>query len=372
MAINRIDPRISIKASTVTGVTPSIPSSYDHTDSSWVDSDIYPYEFMLNAVDDRLWIRTDNGVKEIDLIGASAGVDYLPISGGTMSGNIEMPNGGRITSDGNTGAMLYFDAGANDSFLLSTDGTNLNDTYLWARKGSFTRLWSVNDPIDIFANNSRIYIGDNYNGIRLQPNAGRLIEFNNGGSLICSVTASGIEMNSGKSIISGSGESKIDFDYSSVDGVMNLYGSKAVSIFNDYGGTGSNIIAGTNSLIINLNESAGNGVLSIGVGTPNIVMYESGNFMSLTADSVNINVSNHLQVQGDISVIGSGDLYLGSNSNLYLGGVCSLDSRTVAGVGTASGFTGSMVYISNESGGAVPAFSDGTHWRRVTDRAIIS
>ena len=31
-----------------------------------------------------------------------------------------------------------------------------------------------------------------------------------------------------------------------------------------------------------------------------------------------------------------------------------------------------MIYVSDESGGAVVAFSDGTHWRRVTDRAIVS
>lgn len=31
-----------------------------------------------------------------------------------------------------------------------------------------------------------------------------------------------------------------------------------------------------------------------------------------------------------------------------------------------------MVICSDEGGGLVPAFSDGTDWRRVTDRAIIS
>ena len=31
-----------------------------------------------------------------------------------------------------------------------------------------------------------------------------------------------------------------------------------------------------------------------------------------------------------------------------------------------------MIYVSDETGGAVPAFSDGTNWRRVTDRAIVS
>ncbi len=31
-----------------------------------------------------------------------------------------------------------------------------------------------------------------------------------------------------------------------------------------------------------------------------------------------------------------------------------------------------MIYVSNESGGAVVAFSDGTSWRRLTDRAVVS
>ncbi len=33
---------------------------------------------------------------------------------------------------------------------------------------------------------------------------------------------------------------------------------------------------------------------------------------------------------------------------------------------------GKMIYVSNESGGAVPAFSDGTNWRRMTDRNTVS
>lgn len=48
-----------------------------------------------------------------------------------------------------------------------------------------------------------------------------------------------------------------------------------------------------------------------------------------------------------------------------------LRSYTVAGLPSAA-TAGQMIYVSNESGGAVPAFSDGTNWRRVTDRAIVS
>lgn len=30
------------------------------------------------------------------------------------------------------------------------------------------------------------------------------------------------------------------------------------------------------------------------------------------------------------------------------------------------------IFVSDESGGAVPAFNDGTDWRRCTDRAVVS
>ena len=39
--------------------------------------------------------------------------------------------------------------------------------------------------------------------------------------------------------------------------------------------------------------------------------------------------------------------------------------------GTTNPFS-SLIFIRDETGGAVIAFSDGTNWRRVTDRAIVS
>ena len=49
-----------------------------------------------------------------------------------------------------------------------------------------------------------------------------------------------------------------------------------------------------------------------------------------------------------------------------------LKTFTVGTVPSAATYARGLIYVSNESGGAVPAFSDGTNWRRVTDRAIIS
>ena len=48
-----------------------------------------------------------------------------------------------------------------------------------------------------------------------------------------------------------------------------------------------------------------------------------------------------------------------------------LKSYVVAGLPSASP-AGRMVYVSNASGGAVVAFSDGAAWRRVTDRTVVT
>lgn len=49
-----------------------------------------------------------------------------------------------------------------------------------------------------------------------------------------------------------------------------------------------------------------------------------------------------------------------------------LPTYTVATVPSAATYARGLIYVSDETGGAVPAFSDGTNWRRVTDRAVVS
>jgi hypothetical protein len=48
-----------------------------------------------------------------------------------------------------------------------------------------------------------------------------------------------------------------------------------------------------------------------------------------------------------------------------------LPSYTVSTLPSAA-VAGAMIYVTNETGGPVPAFADGTNWRRVTDRAIVT
>jgi len=50
----------------------------------------------------------------------------------------------------------------------------------------------------------------------------------------------------------------------------------------------------------------------------------------------------------------------------------ALDRFRVAGLPPASQWTGAQVHVSDETGGAVTACSDGEYWRRITDRTIVS
>jgi hypothetical protein len=78
--------------------------------------------------------------------------------------------------------------------------------------------------------------------------------------------------------------------------------------------------------------------------------------------------TNGLLVAGNVGIGTSAP-----STSLHVAGPVRTGSYTVATVPSASATgAGSMIYVSDETGGAVMAFSDGTDWRRVTDRAVIS
>ena len=49
-----------------------------------------------------------------------------------------------------------------------------------------------------------------------------------------------------------------------------------------------------------------------------------------------------------------------------------LKTYTVATLPTAATYPRGLIYVSNQSTGAEPAFSDGTNWRIFSTRAIVS
>lgn len=52
--------------------------------------------------------------------------------------------------------------------------------------------------------------------------------------------------------------------------------------------------------------------------------------------------------------------------------ILQLKTYTVSTLPTASTYPRGVIYVSNQSTGAEPAFSDGTNWRIFSTRAIVS
>jgi hypothetical protein len=76
-----------------------------------------------------------------------------------------------------------------------------------------------------------------------------------------------------------------------------------------------------------------------------------------------------------------GNVNLSSGHGYQVNGTTVVDSDrvaifrsyTVATVPSASGKgAGAEIFVTDETGGAIPAFSDGTNWRRYSDRAVVS
>jgi len=106
-----------------------------------------------------------------------------------------------------------------------------------------------------------------------------------------------------------------------------------------------------------------------------------------SSDSSAVTINSGLNVSGTLSVdtidtntISSGDGTVQIDDNveitgkLTMGGLLILSNQTVAQLNTLAptAAAGTMAFCTDETGGAQPVFYDGTNWRRMTDRIVIS
>lgn len=123
----------------------------------------------------------------------------------------------------------------------------------------------------------------------------------------------------------------------------------------------------------------GSGIVLASVNGPTSLASIDGNTIK-TAGNRGLQITSGV-TEGTIHVRGN-DVGVATNGNYlnqatgtvyeYADNSWASSGYTVATVPSAAAMTGKMIYVNNESGGAVMAFSDGTNWRRLTDRAIIS
>ena len=291
------------------------------------------------------------------------------------------------------------------TIVMVTEGTIYADTQ-WKL--------TTNNPIIIgttpltFEQNSAYAFGNVYaNGTAVLANsvgdtltltAGNNIEIvGNNTSKTVSIAVTGISLNSisngtsNVNVVSSGGNVTVG-----IGGTANLavFSSGGLSVSGNVQGNGSQL-TGINSFS-NISVSGGNSIVANGIS--DTLTITAGQGISIVADSATDTLTIATSTGSDIFVDGadfgtvtepvtqSDDLGLVTDAvtaqsdlgELVISGLIYpnqlvLPTYTVAELSNI-GVTpaGQMVYVSNEAGGAVPAFSDGTNWRRVTDRQIVS
>jgi hypothetical protein len=116
--------RLLLKRSNVSLEVPTIPTG--NTLNEMTDTDTFVGEFYLNAVDNRLWVRTDNGQYEIMMSGNTSGYSQtlaatLTYGNETGGYNIVITSGDTIQSVSGNSVVTLTD---NTSTIIQTDGVD--------------------------------------------------------------------------------------------------------------------------------------------------------------------------------------------------------------------------------------------------------
>ena len=112
--LNIQNSRIQQKYSTVSGGTPTIAPSTDHTDGTWTENDLYVGELYINVQDDTMFYRSLNGI--------------IPIQSGTTT--INTTTFVNKTGDTMTGALFTPTLSANTISATTIYSPSFNGTFI--------------------------------------------------------------------------------------------------------------------------------------------------------------------------------------------------------------------------------------------------
>jgi hypothetical protein len=266
--------------------------------------------------------------------------------------------------------------------------------------GSTALTWEQNSAFafgNIFANGTPVLadtVGDTLN---LTP--GTNIEIvGNAESKSVTIGVTGISLNSisngtsNVNVVSSSGNVTVG-----IDGVSNVavFSSTGLAVDGSITGNGSQLsginafstvaVATQNSIVADsiadtLTLAAGSGIAIItdaDTDTITIATIGSGDSIFAAGGSMGT-IEEEITAEEDQGLITENIVESYDLGTIVLGGLIYPDqfvlpSFTVSELGNvAADPAGQMVFCINDAGGAVPAFSDGVDWRRVTDRQIVS
>jgi len=153
-------------------------------------------------------------------------------------------------------------------------------------------------------------------------------------------------------------------------------GLSGINVFSNVTVTGGNS-AVADSIADTLTLTAGTGIsividsatdtITIGAQSGSEIFVDGADFGTVTEP---VTLSDDLGLVTD-AVTAEADLGALVTSGLIYPDQFVLPSYTTSTLPSAA-IAGAMIYVTNETGGPIPAFADGTNWRRVTDRAIVT
>lgn len=127
MSKSVIGARLIHRLSTVSGVTPTIPTNDDHT-TGWLATDLYKSELFININDDRAWTRTNSGITEFVMTDRLT--NKVPVSrmANEINGNFYISGGLSVGSLSGIGQGLRPIFASEDGLLITGAGVSGSGT----------------------------------------------------------------------------------------------------------------------------------------------------------------------------------------------------------------------------------------------------
>ena len=324
---------------------------------------------------------SENGLYIVQTVGAGSNGTWVRSSDGNQDGEIEAGMIVMVT-EGTVYKDTQWKLTTNDPIIIGTTALvfeqnsafafgniSANGTAVLANTVGDAVTFTAGDNISITGNNATKTVTFAVTGISLNSisnGTSNVTVVSSGGNVTVGVAGNQIaNFNSAGLAITGT----VSGNGTTLTGI-NAFGNIAVA-----GETTVSADNTSDTLIfaegtgISIVTDAANNTITIGsVATDSI--FATGGDMGTVTEAVT--VSEDLGLITDAATV-EYDLGLIVTSGIIQPDSLILPTKTVAQLANLSANPAAQfVYCSDESGGAVPAFSDGTNWRRVTDRQIVT
>jgi len=324
---------------------------------------------------------SENGLYIVQTVGAGSNGTWVRSSDGNQDGEIEAGMIVMVT-EGTEYKDTQWKLTTNDPIIIGTTplvfeqnsafafgNISANGTAVLANTVGDAVTFTAGDNISITGNNATKTVTFAVTGISLNSisnGTSNVTVVSSGGNVTVGVAGNQIaNFNSAGLAITGT----VSGNGTTLTGI-NAFGNIAVAgettVSADNTSDTLTFAEGTGISIV---TDAANNTITIGSAATDSIFATGGDMGTVTEA---VTVSEDLGLITDAATV-EYDLGLIVISGIIQPDSLILPTKTVAQLANLSANPAAQfVYCSDESGGAVPAFSDGTNWRRVTDRQIVS